>query len=446
MAFWNAVNTNRSLAACRRAYRLPPEVGAGECRTRPRTPDVAMRSPAALAGLLLGTLVRCASAYDAEDWPTHYRFSDGTDAGIGGNFEGDIVSFDGTSSLSQAQRATLQDAHGARREEVSIYLRKPGVYEAQWGWDYWNKTFVDVYARVESKALLGADAGRFRLGYFKTYVGFEGYTRTRNDSFLETALPVSAFYAGRRTGLSWEFERPAWRLDLAAYGGQDLQGDNDGTTLTGRLAWTPFKRAGNVLHLGIAASAEDPQRATRDGRGRNVAPGLRVRARPDVFLTGARFVDTGTLADIERIVRRGLEGVWIHGPWSLQGEYLAEDVQRRTGKPTFRASGSYLFASWVLTGESRGYDNGQVVNLKPNRAWGAVELLARYDAVDLDDAAANVHGGREHNWTLGANWYVLSHLRVQANLIQAHERGNTAYNGGRAIAARIAALRLQIVF
>jgi phosphate-selective porin OprO/OprP len=123
--------------------------------------------------------------------------------------------------------------------------------------------------RVDSKAFVGSDIGRFRVGYFKTYVGFEGYTRTRNDTFLETALPISAFYEGRRTGASWEFERPAFRIDLAAYAGQDLQGDNDGTTLTGRFAMDALQAGqGDVLHLGITASEESPEDSTIDGAGR----------------------------------------------------------------------------------------------------------------------------------------------------------------------------------
>jgi phosphate-selective porin OprO/OprP len=434
------------LTAAQRGGRLQPAPGSAIATCTFATFKVSMRPQIALTGLLLGVLARSAFAYDADDWPTHYRFSDGTDVGIGGNFEGDYNSFSGTQDLKPAQRATLEDGHGARREEFSVYIRKPGVFEAQWGWDYWNKTFVDVYARVESKAFLNDDYGRFRVGYFKTYVGFEGYTRTRNDTFLEAALPISAFYEGRRTGASWEFERPAYRLDLAAYGGQDLQGDNDGTTFTGRLAWTPFKQPGDVLHLGVSAAVENPDDSTLNGRDQTILPSIRVRTRPDVFLTSARFVDTGTITNVDHIERRGLEGLWIHGPWSLQGEYLEQDVQRTAGKPSVSGSGGYLFGSWVITGESRPYENGNVGNLKPARTWGAVELVARYDEVDLTDRGAGVFGGKEHNITVGANWYILTHFRVQANYIWVHEAGNKTYNNGNAIDPKIFGLRAQIIF
>ena len=400
----------------------------------------------ALAGVLLGTLGSAAHAYDANDWPTHVKLDDGTDVGLSGNYEGDYTSFSGLDGLTSAQRAQLDDVRGARREELSVYARKPGVFDAQWGWDYFNKSYVDVYFRLESKALLDDDWGKFRVGYTKTYVGFEGFTRTRNDSFLEAALPVQAFYEGRRTGLDWEFERQNYRVDLAAYGGEDLQGDNDGTTLTGRVAWTPFKQAGDVLHLGVSASTENPDDSTINGKDQTVLPSIRVRARPDVFLTTARFVDTGTITNVDHIDRAGLEGLWIHGPWSLQGEYLEQDVHRTSGKPTVSGDGAYVFGSWVITGESRPYENGNVGNLKPARSWGAVELLVRYDEVDLTDRGAGVFGGKEHNITVGANWYILTHFRVQANYIWVHEAGNKTYNNGNAIDPKIFGLRAQIIF
>jgi phosphate-selective porin OprO/OprP len=399
----------------------------------------------AVAGMLFSA-AGAAQGYDAEDWPTHYRFSDGIDLGISGNYEGDYNSFSNIGELKSAQQATLQDGHGARREEFSVYARKPGVFDAQWGWDYWNKNYVDVYFRLDLKAVFGDDYGRLRFGYTKTYVGFEGFQRTRNNSFLEAALPIQAFYEGRRTGFDWEFERPAYRIDLGAYGGQDLQGDNDGTTLTGRLAWTPLKQRGDVLHLGIAVSREAPEDSTINGRGQTVFPSIRVLARPDVFLTSTRFVDTGTITNVDHIDRAGLEGLWIRGPWSVQAEYLTQDVQRTVGKPTVNGSGYYAFGSCVVTGESRPYEAGNVGNLKPDRTWGAIELLARYDEVDLDDPGAGVHGGREHNWTLGVNWYVLTHFRMQANWIWVHASGNPAFNAGKPIDPQIFGLRAQIVF
>ena len=73
-------------------------------------------------------------------------------------------------------------------------------------------------------------------------------------------------------------------------------------------------------------------------------------------------------------------------------------------------------ASWVLTGESRPYNAGAVANIKPAHDYGAVELLARYSRLDLDDGS--ILGGRQHDLTLGANWYLTSHFKFQANYVK----------------------------
>jgi phosphate-selective porin OprO/OprP len=145
------------------------------------------------------------------------------------------------------------------------------------------------------------------------------------------------------------------------------------------------------------------------------------------------------LSKADRVDRSGLEALWITGPWSVQGELLRADVSRFGGNPDFQASGGYVFGSWVLTGESRPYSGGNVGNIKPKGKWGAWELLLRYSELDLNDGP--VRGGKEHDWTLGANWYLTQHFKFQANYIQA-----TSDKGNLSLDPRIFELRAQIQF
>jgi hypothetical protein len=112
-------------------------------------------------------------------------------------------------------------------------------------------------------------------------------------------------------------------------------------------------------------------------------------------------VDSGNLAPTDSIDRLGAEALWIGGPWSVQAEYLDARVKLQNGRPSYHADGYYALASWVLTGESRGYANGNVGDVKPKGAACAVELAVRYSELNLDDAP--VRGGKERNWTVGAN-------------------------------------------
>jgi phosphate-selective porin OprO/OprP len=66
-------------------------------------------------------------------------------------------------------------------------------------------------------------------------------------------------------------------------------------------------------------------------------------------------------------------------------------------------------------------------------------VLLRYSEIDLNDGV--VQGGKEHDWTLGANWYLTSHFKFQANYIKAYsDKGNLS------IDPTIFELRAQIMF
>ncbi len=108
-----------------------------------------------------------------------------------------------------------------------------------------------------------------------------------------------------------------------------------------------------------------------------------------------RLIDSGTLVDVDKIQRNGLEQLWIHGPLLVQSEALHIKVTRNNGLPTYNGNGQYIYGSWILTGESRPYTAGTVGNVTPMHDYGAVELLARYSRLNLDNGS--ILGGRQHD-------------------------------------------------
>jgi phosphate-selective porin OprO/OprP len=346
--------------------------------------------------------------YGLDQWPTHYVFADGTDVGLAVKYQYDVNRYSGDGDF--------EDAQTNRRKEFGAFIKKAGVYDATAVYDFQARTWLDVFARVQTKALFGTDVGALRAGFSKTPIGFEGNTGTGSTTFLETALPIQAIYASRRLGVDWALAQPAYIINLGYYAGGDLQGDSDGHMMAGRVAWTPLNTPGDVLHLGVSASRETPDWTT-DGRGVATPPGARLRAKPEASLTDIRLVDSGALSFTDSIDRRGLEGLLIEGPWSVQAEYLHADVSREGGRPSYSADGYYAFVSWVVTGESRGYAGGNVADVKPKGPWGAVELALRYSELNLDDGV-NL-GGREHDFTFGANWYISRYLKLQGNYVHA---------------------------
>lgn len=386
--------------------------------------------------IALAFIAASAKAYDQENWPVHYTFGDGTDLGATGMYRYDLNHFSADGLPDGTDR--FEDSHTNRRKELGLTLKKKDVYDAIVDYEYQGKTWLDVFLRLQSRAVCGTDYGAFRVGYTKTPVAFEGATGTKADSFLELALPAQAVFEGRRTGIDWAFERHSYIINAGYYRGQDLLGDNDGTTVAVRVAWTPRNAEGDVMHLGVSGSREDRD-GTRDGRGVYRDPSVTLSTTPEAGLTPVRLISTGALAKADQVDRGGLEGLWIGGPWSVQAEVLREKVSRFGGNPDFDAGGFYAFGSWVITGESRPYSGGNTGNIKPTGAWGAWEVLLRYSELNLNDRL--VQGGKEHDWTLGANWYLTQHFKFQANYIQA-----TSEKGNLSLDPRIVELRAQIYF
>ncbi|HXK61164.1 MAG TPA: porin, partial [Acidobacteriota bacterium] len=143
-----------------------------------------------------------------------------------------------------------------------------------------------------------------------------------------------------------------------------------------------------------------------------------------------RFVDTG-LVPAEAVDLLGTELALVHGPASLQGEYILADTDGGPGRePSFK--GFYLQGSCFLTGENRNYNASEATldRVQPRKSFlsreglGAWEIALRLSKIDLNNEA--VRGGELMNWTLGLNWYLSSFSRIMWNYVRAdlHETGN----------------------
>jgi phosphate-selective porin OprO/OprP len=78
--------------------------------------------------------------------------------------------------------------------------------------------------------------------------------------------------------------------------------------------------------------------------------------------------------------------------------------------------------------------------------WGAFEIALRYSELDLNDGP--VKGGKEDDWTIGANWYLGTHWKLQANYVWANSTkfyGNPL-NADADVDPRIFEVRAQVYF
>ena len=61
--------------------------------------------------------------------------------------------------------------------------------------------------------------------------------------------------------------------------------------------------------------------------------------------------------------------------------------------------------------------NAEFVRVIPKSRRGAVELVARYSTISLNDAAAGIQAGSEKITTFGVNWYANPNVRLMAHYL-----------------------------
>lgn len=388
-----------------------------------------MKSRWIIFGALAGVVTGNACASDSPSgWPTSFKTDSGYEFGIKGLYQADINDFShGGIDLATGQ-PLFEDATTWRRKEFDVYAKASNGWEVDLGYD-WQGSWVDNYVKYSSDRL-----GAFRLGQFKTLVGFESTESADAGTFLEPSLPGVAAFEGRRLGLDWSYDKIAhWTVFAAYYSDGDLDGNHKGNGYAARIVYAPVHSDTQVVHLGLVASREFPDDHT-----------AKFSSTPEAGLTTTELVDTKKLSDVDSIDRSGFEAAWLNGPFYAQGEYLRFDAHRTAGFADFTGAGFYAQGAWMLTGESREYKDAEFSNTKPSHPWGAVELAMRYSELDLRDDA--VAGGREHDWTLGLNWYIGENLKLQADYVLANADHSPANAYVAPVDPRVFELRAQLYF
>ncbi len=285
-------------------------------------------------------------------------------------------------------------------------------YKLQFDFAGGDADLKDAYLGVRNLPI-----GYLKMGHFKEPFGLEELTSSKYITFLERALPV-VFAPSRNTGvmlqgtaLAASDPRMTWATgifrDADSYGEDKSEG---GYSVTGRVTALPWyeDEGARLLHVGAAYSL------------RELNDVVRYRSRPEAHLA-PYFVDTTALT-ANRAGLLGLESALVHGPFSLQGEYMRTDVDISSSSSF---DGFYIQGSYFLTGEHRNYKTsaGAFDRVKPKENFhfgegiGAWEVAARYSQLNLNDAG--ISGGRLKDATVGLNWYLNPNTRIMWNYVRA---------------------------
>ena len=290
--------------------------------------------------------------------------------------------------------------------EPKLTIDNKLIFNFQWDVSSESTPVANLLLSYKGFAPFTVTGGNFREPFM-----LDELTSNNDTMFMERSL-VDAFAhesAGRNTGVAVGTHGQNWTLSGGVFGGNINESvGGQGIAGTARVTYAPILTPDQVLHFGMSGS----YRSLDDDD-----TGASFSSRPESFLFDARLVDTGDIDGARAISRLGLEFAWANGPYRMQAEYVATDVDRDRRPETF-FQGGYLQGSWVINGKSAPYvvdsdtatEIGIFKRVQPERGErvsqggiGVFEAAARYSVIDL--TSHDIHGGFEQDVTVGLNWY-----------------------------------------
>ncbi len=328
---------------------------------------------------------------------------------IGGQAQNDTAGF----VSNGTQPVELENGVEWRRARVYAL----GTFGRRWGFKFqWDFTggrgpnLTDAWIGLEFQ--LWRQRVRLRSGRFSSTFGLENDASSNDILFMEQGL-TGAFVPPQETGVLVHSQSNRRRWDFSfSSSASELECIIFAVTgITGRYS-TSFKfgREDRRLHVGANYSRRWTDQA------------VNFAERPESHIAPV-FVDTGPfLAD--RIDVGLVEGAYLDGPFSLQGEYATTRAKRsERDSPRFHAF--YVSGSYALTGESRPYreNQGNIRRIRPKHEFrdgsgglGAFEIAARFSYIDLNDK--DITGGKLADVSFAFNWYPTHPARVSFNVIR----------------------------
>jgi phosphate-selective porin OprO/OprP len=314
--------------------------------------------------------------------------------------------------------------------------------------------FKDVYITIKELPI----AGNVRVGKFYECLGLETQTSDNYVTFMERSLISGGVgkIGDRKPGVmvfDWnQAETMTWAAGAFTWMDSDNQptfplntqyDDAGGTsfdTRVTRLLWYDEATDGaGYIHVGANYSYRDIAQLSPGV----VATRYSIAQLPECHLAN-NVVNTGNLADANRMNVFSPEFCWTYGPFSIQSEYMWIDIQRSAhDDPMF--DGGYVQASYFLTGEHRPYirKEGLIGRVIPFENFfrvrtedgctatgkGAWEVAYRVSYLNLTNAG--VTGGRVTDNTFGLTWYLNPYTKLLFNYVHSETTAEGAF--GRSI-------------
>ncbi len=255
-----------------------------------------------------------------------------------------------------------------------------------------------------------------RGGHFAEPFGIDHMESSGNIKFMTANATSNAFSPGRKLGVEYiGWNKYIW-VAAGLFGDGDamnnsVEGD-DGYSATGRLAFTPSKESGKILHIGLAGSFRKADANGFDADGKQKPKVIGYGSSLLTNIEKRKFLNA-SISDADYQAKYAVELIGAYGPVFLQAEYFHTNVERKNDMTAYKASGAYAQLGFLAIGDNYTYSSswGRMGVPKP----GSLEFAVRYNYTDLNDKHSDIMGGRMSDLSFAANYYLNKYVMFRLN-------------------------------
>ena len=320
-------------------------------------------------------------------------------------------------------------------------------------------------------AFTGLKGFEFKVGNFKENFSIQRNTTSRYHVFMERPM-VTSLAPSRHLGLNIRYASKFFWASAGVFGPelkdsealgfmQDYNKDfgmNEGLSYTGKVVFRPINKQDASLHIGAAFSYRNPKTtgfkfkdfeeyideeenpeiaaAIENGDFAELdVVGTSMDARNSTDINRKKYVNSGDLVGVDYETAWTVELAGHYKGLRYEAAYIARTAHMNEavnavvygdeGFKRFTGDGWYVQASYMLFGGTQAYDsNGaKYTRTTSGRSWGDLELAARYQSMDLNDAVfdaegkflSGITGGKANMFELGLNYYPIKNIKITLN-------------------------------
>lgn len=265
----------------------------------------------------------------------------------------------------------------------------------------------------------------FTAGNFKESFSMESTTTSRYLSFMERPMIVQTFAPSRHIGYQVSF-KSKYILGFAGAFFQAIEdleirtnvednnkdyGRNAGHSFTAKMVAMPFAgKADYGLHLGVAGSYRSPKADMATSE----YGGVRYSTRNGTSINRKKYLDTDVITNVDHDLLYGAEFAGYYKALRVQAEYIGNNTYLKSNT-VYKFNGWYAHAGILLFGGRQRYNasEGEFTQPKRGQKWGDIELLVRYEYINLN--SLDVYGGSAQAYSAGLNYHVNNNVKIMLN-------------------------------